>query len=119
MYRGLWKIEESFKVTKSNLKARPVYLTRKDNINAHFLYCFISLVIARIVEIRLKNKYSIEKILKTLREVTCSHMDSNHYLFNFANSVTDDINDEFKVDIGKKVMSFGEIKKNFGMVKKR
>lgn len=119
MYRGLWKIEESFKVTKSNLKARPVYLTRKDHINAHFLICFISLVIARIVEIRLKNKYSIEKILKTLREVTCSHMDSNHYLFNFANSVTDDINDEFKVDIGKKVMSFGEIKKNFGMVKKR
>ena len=118
MYRGLWKIEESFKVTKSNLKARPIYLTRKDHINAHFLICFISLVIARITEIRLKNKYTIEKIQKTLREVTCSHMDSNHYLFNFANSVTDDINNEFKVDIGKKVMSFGKIKKIFGKVKK-
>jgi transposase len=119
MYRGLWKIEDSFKVTKSNLNARPVYLTRKDHINAHFLICFISLIIARIAEIRLKNKYTIEKIQKTLREVTCSHMDSNHYLFNFANSVTDDINEEFKVDIGKKIMSFGEVKKNFGMVKKR
>jgi len=67
IYRGLWRIEESFKITKSNLSARPVFLTRKDHINAHFLICFISLILARIVEIRLKNKYSIEKILNSLR----------------------------------------------------
>jgi len=76
------------------------------------------LVIARITEIRLRNKYSIKVIQETLREVNCSHMDANHYLFNYANSITDEISDEFKVDIGKKVMSLKEIKKNFGMVKK-
>ena len=119
IYRGLWKIEESFKITKSNLEARPVFLSKKDHINAHFLICFIALVIARITEIRLKNKYSIKVLQETLREVNCSHMDSNHFLFNYANSITDDINDEFNVDIGKKVMSLKEIKKNFGMVKKR
>ncbi|EKE06193.1 MAG: hypothetical protein ACD_19C00055G0001 [uncultured bacterium] len=119
IYRGLWKIEESFKITKSNLEARPVFLSRKDHINAHFLICFIALVIARIAEIRLNNKYSIKVIQETLREVNCSHMDANHYLFNFANAITDDINDKFNVDIGKKVMSLKEIKKNFGMVKKR
>lgn len=118
MYRGLWKIEESFKITKSNLDARPIYLSRKDHINAHFLICFIALVIARIVEIRLNNKYTIEKILKTLRKVSCSHMDANHYLFDYANEVTDDINDVFNLNIGQKVMTLGEIKKNFGMVKK-
>ena len=119
MYRGLWRIEESFKITKSNLNARPVFLTRKDHINAHFLICFIAFVIARIVEIRLKNKYTIEKILKTLRSVSCSHIDANHYLFDYADEVTDDINDVFDLNIGQKVMTLGEIKKNFAMVKKR
>lgn len=119
IYRGLWRIEESFKITKSNLDARPVFLTRKDHINAHFLICFIALVFARIVEIRLKNKYSIEKILNSLRSVSCSHMDANHYLFDYADEVTDDINDVFNLNISQKVMALGEIKKIFGMAKKR
>ena len=119
MYRGLWKIEESFKVTKTDLEARPVYVKTKEHINAHFLICFIALLIGRITELRLKNKYTIGKIQKTLKEVNCSLMDSNHYLFSFANSVTDDINNEFEVNIGKKVMSLGEIKKNFAKGKKR
>ena len=119
LYRGLWKIEESFKITKSNLDARPVYLTRKDHINAHFFICFIALVVARIVEVRLNNKYSIDKILDTLRLVACSHVDANHYLFDYADEVTDDINDVFGLNIGTKVMTLGEIKKVFASVKKR
>ena len=119
IYRGLWRIEESFKITKSTLAARPVYLSRKDHINAHFFICFICLVMARIVEISLNHKYSIEKILNSLRSVSCSHIDANHYLFDYADEVTDDINDVFNLNIGQKVMTLGEIKKNFGMVKKR
>ena len=118
LYHGLWKIEESFKVTKSHLGARPVYLTLKEHINAHFFICFISLVIARIIEIRLKNKYNIEKILASLRSVSCSHMDTNHYLFDYVDEVTDDINEVFSLDIGKKVMTLKEIKKVFANVKK-
>ena len=119
LYRDLWRIEESFKITKSNLDARPVYLIRKDHINAHFLICFIALIIARIVEIRLGIKYSIERILNTLRLVSCSHIDANHYLFDYADEVTDDINEVFDLNIGKKVMTLGEIKKVFARVKKR
>ena len=119
LYHGLWKIEESFKVTKSTLDARPVYLTLKEHINAHFFICFISLVIARLVEIRLKNKYTIEKILDSLRSVSCSHMDTNHYLFDYVDEVTDDINGAFNLDIGQKVMTLKEIKKIFANVKKR
>ena len=119
LYHGLWKIEESFKVTKSTLDARPVYLTLKEHINAHFFICFISLVIARLVEIRLKNKYTIEKILDSLRSVSCSHMDTNHYLFDYADEVTVDINGAFNLDIGQKVMTLKEIKKIFANVKKR
>lgn len=119
LYRGLWRIEESFKITKSSLAARPVYLSRKDHINAHFLICFICLVMARIVELSLNHKYSIDKILNSLRSVSCSHIDANHYLFDYTDEVTDDINDVFNLNIGQKVMTLGEIKKNFGMVKKR
>lgn len=119
IYRGLWKIEESFKITKSNLEARPVHLTRKDHINAHFFICFVALVIARITEIKLNNKYSIGKILSSLRSVSCSHMDANHYLFDYADDVTDDINDIFALNIGQKVMTLGEIKNIFANAKKR
>lgn len=119
IYRGLWRIEESFKITKSNLDARPVFLKREDHINAHFLICFIALVIARIVEIRLNNKYTIDKILNILLLVSCSHIDTNHYLFDYADEVTDEINDVFNLNIGKKVMTLGEIKNIFGSVKKR
>jgi len=70
------------------------------------------------VELRLNNKYSIEKILSSLRSVSCSHIDANHYLFDYTDEVTDDINDVFNLNIGQKIMTLGEIKKNFGKVKK-
>ena len=101
------------------MDARPVYLTTKEHINAHFFICFIALVIARIVEIRLGNRYSVEKILETLRQVSCSHMYTNLYLFDYADEVTDDINDTFNLNIGQKYMTLGEIKKVFAMTKKR
>jgi transposase len=119
MYRGLWHIEESFKVTKSVLEARPVFLKRKDHINAHFLTCFIALLIARIVEMRLGGKYLIEKITETLNKVACSHLDQNLWLFDYADNVTDDINAVFGTNFGKKTMTLQEIKKCLGKAKSR
>ena len=52
MYKGLWKIEQSFRITKSDLEARPVFVRREKRIEAHFLICFISLLIVRILEQR-------------------------------------------------------------------
>ena len=49
MYKGLWRIEETFKVTKSELKARPVFLSTNTHIRAHFLICFVTLVEWRII----------------------------------------------------------------------
>ena len=117
MYRGLWHIEESFKLTKSVLEARPIYLQTKEHINAHFLTCFISLLIGRIVEMRLGGKYTIGKITETLRNVACSHLHQNVWLFDYANEVTDTMNAVFGTDIGKKVMTLQEIKKSLGQAK--
>ncbi|WP_027365925.1 IS1634 family transposase [Desulfotruncus alcoholivorax] len=118
MYRGLWRIEESFKVTKSVLGTRPVYLRTNEHINAHFLICFIALLIARIVEMRLGGKYTISKITETLQNVACSHLDQNLWLFDFADEVTDECNAVFGTDFGRKVMTLQEIKKNFGKTKR-
>ena len=111
MYRELWHIEESFKVTKSVLNSRPVFLRTEEHINAHFLTCFISLLIARIVELRLNGKHTIAKIAETLRNVACSNIDQNHWLFDFRNDVTDDMNAVFGTDFGRKIMTLKEIKK--------
>lgn len=117
-YRGLWRIEESFKVTKSVLETRPIFLRTREHINAHFLTCFIALLIARIVEIKLGNKYTIAKIAETIRNIACSKLDQNLWLFDFTNEITDDMNTVFGTNFGKKIMTLGEIKKNLGEVKK-
>jgi transposase len=118
MYRGLWHIEESFKVTKSVLEARPIYLRTDEHINAHFLTCFISLLIGRIVEMRLDGKYTIEKITETLRKVACSHLDQNVWLFDYADEITDEMNAAFGTDIGRKIMTLQEIRKSLGQAKR-
>ena len=117
MYRGLWKIEESFRVTKSDLEARPIYVSRNDHIEAHFLTCFIALVIARILEMRLGHKYSIGRILESLNRAECSHIQQNYYLFDFYNEVLNDIGDKFEIDFNKKILSLKEIKNILGQVK--
>ena len=118
MYKGLWRIEESFKVIKSVLDARPIYLQTKDHINAHFLICFIALLIARIVELRLGGKYNIARITETLRKVSCSHLDQNIWLFDYVDEITDEMNKVFGIDFGRKLMTLREIINNLGESKK-
>jgi transposase len=118
LYRGLWRIEDSFKVSKSVLGTRPIYLRNDNHINAHFLVCFVSLLIARIVERKLNDKYTIEKITEALRNVACSHLDQNLWLFDYADEVTDDLNIYFNTDFGRKVMTLQQIKENLAHSKK-
>lgn len=118
IYRGLWRIEESFKVTKSDLEARPVYLSRRDHIEAHFLICFIALVIARLLQCRIGDKYSVARIMESLNRVSCAHMKENYYLFDYTDEVTDAIGAAVGVDFSKKFMRLKDIKNILGDVKK-
>lgn len=118
LYQGLWRIEDTFKVTKSVLETRPIFLRTLAHINAHFLICFVALLIGRIVEMLLGGKYTFEKIADTLRSVSASHLGQNLWLFDYADGITDDMNAAFGTDFGRKLMTLGEIKKNLGMAKK-
>ena len=111
IYRGLWKIEESFKITKTDLRTRPVYLSKDDHIRAHFLICFVSLVIARILEYRLNGKYCVTEILESLRKCECSKLEENIYLFNYYDDVLKDLGEKLGIDYSKKYMRLNEIKK--------
>lgn len=117
-YKGLWRIEESFKVTKSDLETRPVYLSREDRIRAHFLTCFISLVIARLLERELGYKYSISRILECLKNISCSLESENVYLFNYRSEISDAIGNAVGIDFTKKRMITKDIKTLIGDSKK-
>ncbi len=118
IYRGLWRIEEAFRVTKSDLEARPVFVSREDHIQAHFLTCFIALIIARIIEHKLDHKYSVGRILGSLARSECTHLKQNYYLFDYFDDVLEDIGSVFKLDFSKRVRSLGEIKKILASTKK-
>ena len=64
-----WEIEECFRIMKTEFKARPVYLRREDRIKAHFLTCFISLFVYRVLEKKLNEKYTVDELVDTLRDM--------------------------------------------------
>ena len=111
IYKGLWEIEESFKVIKSEFKARPVYLRLQDHINAHFLICFVSLLILRVLECKLGKKYPVNQIRNSLIRYSCSHLDQNYYLFDYRDEILQSAESSFDMDLGNKIMSAAEIKK--------
>ena len=118
IYRGLWRIEESFKVTKSELEARPVYVWTREHIEAHFLICFIALTIARILELKTERKYSVGKLLSSLSNAQCTLLQQNYYLFDYYDEVLKDIGNATNIDFSKRIRTLGEIKKNLADTKK-
>ncbi len=118
MYRGLWKIEESFKITKSDLETRPVYVSRQDHIEAHFLTCFVSLVLVRLLEKKLNRRYSVPAILESLNKCSCSLLEQNMYLFDYYDEVLSAIGKELDIDFSRKYRTVKEIKKIIGDSKK-
>lgn len=75
-----WEIEESFRIMKSEFKARPVYLSKDDRIKAHFMTCYISLLIHRILEKKLNEEYTSNDIIETLRNMNLYKEYSEGYI---------------------------------------
>lgn len=119
MYRGLWRIEESFKITKSELEARPVYVWTREHIEAHFLTCFIALTISRILEMKLEHKYSTGKIIDSLSRAECSLLQQNYYVFDYYDEVLKDIGNVTNIDFSKRIRTLGEIKQVIADSKKK
>ena len=107
-----WEIEESFRILKTDFKARPVYLKRDDRIKAHFTTCFLSLLIYRILEHKLDEKYSTNEIIKNLQDMNSLKINGIGYKQIYSKSeITTDLNDKFKLNIDQNFISLQNMKK--------
>lgn len=113
-----WEIEESFKIMKSEFKARPVYLSREDRIKAHFLTCFLSLVIFRYLEKKLDEKYTVSQIISTLKDMNLSLINNDYIPTYTRTDITDSLHEKFNFRTDYEISSFKNIKKICNQTKK-
>ena len=78
-YHNLWRIEESFKVMKSDLDARPVYVQKEETIKGHFLICFLTVMLERILQFKTyDNKYSTNDLLNFFKDFSLVKTDNGY-----------------------------------------
>ena len=111
IYKGLSKIEETFKITKSEFNARPINVRLENHIDAHFLICFISLIILRILQTESNNKYSVKNLLEKIKEFECTHDAGNIYKFIRYKPEIQYLNRKFNLDLDDKCKTREKIKK--------
>lgn len=80
-YHNLWRIEESFRIMKSQLDARPVYLQKKDTITGHFLICYLAVLLTRLLQFKiLKNNYCSEDLFEFVRDFRVAKISERKYI---------------------------------------
>ena len=115
-----WEIEESFRILKSDFKARPVYLKRDDRIKAHFTTCFLALLIYRILEHKLREKYTSCEIIQTLRSMNLRELEGIGYIPAYTRtSLTDELHKVFKFRTDYEITILKNMKKIFYSTKKK
>lgn len=91
---GRWQIEECFRIMKTDFSARPVYLQDENRIKAHFLICFLSLMIYRFLERKLHSKYTCENLLNTLKSMNFAEIQEQGFIPLYKReAITDDLHD--------------------------
>ena len=111
IYKKLTKIEETFKITKSEFNARPINVRIEDHIDALFLICFISLVIIRVLQAESNNRYSLKCLLEKIKTFECTHECGNIYKFIRYTPEIQYLNRKFNLDLDKKYSTREKIKK--------
>jgi transposase len=115
-----WEIEECFRIMKSEFQARPVYLSRDDRIKAHFTTCFLALVIYRLLEKKLKEKFTCNEIVDTLRDMNFLEVKSEGYIPAYTRSdLTDALHEAFGFHTDYEIVKTGVMKKIFKATKSR
>ena len=115
--KGRWEIEESFRIMKSDFLARPVNLSREDRIKAHFMTCFISLFIYRLLEKKLDYKYTTSQILSTLKSMNVLEHKGLGFEPEYERTqLTDDLHDIFNFNTDLEIISYKKMKKIFKII---
>ncbi len=114
-----WEIEECFRIMKTDFEARPVYLNRQDRILAHFMTCFISLIVYRYLENKLDNKYTIDQILSTLQEMDFMKYEGKGYQPVYTRTeLTDALHEAFGFCTSKQIVPIAKMRNICSQTKK-
>lgn len=114
-----WEIEESFRIMKTDFKSRPIYHSRDEMIKAHFITCFLALIIYRYVEKKLDEKYTAPEIIETLRDMNMKLENECSYIPNYIRTdLTDDLHEKFGFRTDFEIISEKNIKKILKQTKK-
>ena len=105
IYRGLWQIEDTFRITKSILKARPVYVHNEESIEAHFLSCFVSLMMLRILEKKTDYKIPIRTMVDSLRKANLVQLPDGNYMNTYCDNVIQTIAEATELCLTKRFYS--------------
>jgi len=107
-----WEIEECFRIMKSEFQARPVYLKRQERIVAHFITCFISLILYRYLEKKLDNRYTVSQIIDTLQEMNFVKHEGKGYQPTYTRTeLTDALHGAFGFCTSKEIVPVRKMKK--------
>lgn len=114
-----WEIEETFRILKSEFQARPVYLQRETRIKAHFLTCFLSLLIYRILEKKLDERFTCPELISTLRNMNMRELDGEGYIPVYTRTeMTDALHEAFGFRTDFEIVTQKNMKKIFKQTKK-
>lgn len=111
IYKGLSRIEETFRITKSELDTRPIHVTTNEHIESHFTTCFAAITLLRLLEISLGNKYPAPQIIESLRQFNCVNISSNIYRMTYTNEILKQCGTLHDIDTGKKHRTKEEIRR--------
>lgn len=108
-----WEIEESFRIMKSEFKARPVFLRKDERIKAHFTICYLALLVYRILEKeKLKEKYTTEEIIETLKEMISNKIEGIGYKQLYRKTdITTALNNNYDFNLDKEFIGLKNMKK--------
>lgn len=116
--KNRWEIEESFRILKTDFDSGTVHLSREDRIKAHFLTCFISLSIYRILENKLDYKYTNTQIIEKLKEMNMYEEKGTGYSPAYTRTdLTDDLHEVFGFRTDYEIINYENFKKIFIKVK--
>ena len=115
-----WKIEECFRIMKTEFKSRPIYVQKDERIKAHFITCFLALVIYRYLEKKIDYKYTCDQLLDTLQNMNLREIVGEGYLPSYTRTdITDTLHDNFSFRTDYQMVSKSNMKKILKETKKK
>ena len=110
-YRGLARIEETFKISKTEFESRPVFVWTNEHIEGHFATCFTALVLIRLLQTKLGSRYPIGKTIEALKKYNCTQIDTTLYQFVYYDEILEECGKIFHLDLNNRYRTREQIRR--------